>query len=68
MASDREIEEKFWKELKSSPFLMLGIEGERDGATQPMTANFDDEDRGSGRLWFFTANDHDLARAHSSCS
>jgi general stress protein 26 len=63
MASDREIEEKFWKELDGSPFMMLGIEGERDGATQPMTANFDDEDRDAGRLWFFTANDHDLARA-----
>jgi general stress protein 26 len=62
MASDREIEEKFWKELDESPFMMLGIEGERDGATQPMTANFDDKDRAEGRLWFFTANDHDLAR------
>ena len=63
MANDREIEEKFWKELEDSPFLMLGIEGERDGATQPMTAYFEDQDCGSGRLWFFTANDHDLARA-----
>lgn len=63
MASDREIEEKFWKELDGSPFMMLGIEGERDGATQPMTANFDDADRDESRLWFFTANDHDLARA-----
>ena len=63
MADDREIEEKFWKELEDSPFMMLGIEGERDGATQPMSANFDDQDRASGRLWFFTANDHDLARA-----
>lgn len=63
MASDREIEEKFWKELDASPFMMLGIESERDGATQPMTANFEDEDRDQGRLWFFTSNDHDLARA-----
>lgn len=66
MATDREIEEKFWKELDDSPFLMLGIEGERDGATQPMTANFEDQDRNAGRLWFFTANDHDLARALGS--
>ena len=63
MADDREIEEKFWKALESSPFLMLGIEGERDGATQPMTAQFEDQDRASGRLWFFTAKDHDLTRA-----
>ena len=26
MADDREIEEKFWKALEDSPFLMLGIE------------------------------------------
>ena len=63
MADDREIEEKFWSELKSSPFIMLGVEGTRDGATQPMTANFEDEDRNAGVVWFFTANDHDLTRA-----
>jgi general stress protein 26 len=68
MADEREIEERFWEELKDSPFLMLGIEGARDGATQPMTANFDDEDCNSGRLYFFTANDHDFARAMGQSS
>jgi general stress protein 26 len=63
MADEREIEEKFWKELKSSPFLMLGVEGARDGATQPMTANFEDQDRDAGVLWIFTAKDHDFTRA-----
>ena len=63
MADDREIEGKFWDELKSSPFIMLGVEGARDGATQPMTANFQDEDRDAGLLWIFTAKDHDLTRA-----
>jgi general stress protein 26 len=63
MADDREIEEKFWSELKSSPFVMLGVEGTRDGATQPMTANFEDQDRDGGVVWFFTAKDHDLTRA-----
>ena len=63
MAEDREIEEKFWSELEDSPFVMLGIEGAREGATQPMTANFDDEDRASGCVYFFTANDHDFTRA-----
>jgi general stress protein 26 len=43
--------------------MMLGIEGARDGATQPMTANFQDQDRESGLLWFFTAKDHDFIRA-----
>jgi len=63
MADDREIEDKFWDALKDSPFLMLGIAGERDGATQPMTANFEDEDRDAGVVWIFTANDHDFTRA-----
>lgn len=60
MASDQEIKQLFWKELKASPFLMLGIDGERGAATQPMTAQFDEEE---SPLWFFTANDHDLVRA-----
>jgi general stress protein 26 len=63
MADDREIEEKFWNALKNSPFVMLGIESARDGATQPMTAMFEDQDRDSGFLWFFTAKDHDFTRA-----
>ena len=63
MADDREIEEKFWDGLKGSPFLRLGIEGARDGAPQPMTANFEDRDRDAGVLWIFTAKDHDLTRA-----
>src|SRR3569832_404477 len=63
MADEREIEDKFWSERKSSPFVMLGVEGTRDGATQPMTAYFEDQDRDAGVVWFFTAKDHDLTRA-----
>lgn len=63
MADDGKIEDKFWKALKDSPFIMLGIEGERDGATQPMTVNFEDQDCQKGVLWIFTAKDHDLTRA-----
>ncbi len=63
MTDDRSIEEKFWSELKSSPFVMLGVEGARDGATQPMTVQFEDEDREAGVLWVFTAKDHDFTRA-----
>lgn len=60
MTSDADIEGKFWDELKSSPFLMLGIDGERGAATQPMTAQFEGE---QAPFWFFTAKDHDLVRA-----
>jgi general stress protein 26 len=58
--TDAEIEAKFWKELKASPFVMLGLDGERDGATQPMTAHSEGE---QGPLWFFTAKDHDIVQA-----
>ena len=63
MTNEREILEMFWDALKHSPFLMLGIEGARDGATQPLTAVFEDQDREAGLLWIFTAKDHDLTRA-----
>jgi len=68
MADHREIEDKFWDELNESPFVMLGVEGAREGATQPMSANFEDQDRERGCLWFFTANDHDFTRAMGQSS
>ena len=60
MPTDAEIEREFWSELKASPFLMLGIDGERGAATQPMTAYYEDD---QAPFWFFTARDHDLVRA-----
>ena len=63
MGDNSEIEEQFWDELKDSPFIMLGVEAARDGATQPMTVMFEDADRDAGLLWIFTAKDHDLTRA-----
>ena len=63
MADDRQIEQKFWDALEDSPFIMLGVEGTRDGATQPMTANFEDRDRDAGVLWIFTDNKHDIVKA-----
>jgi general stress protein 26 len=68
MAEDREIEDKLWSALKDSRVVMLGIDGARDGATQPMTAIFKDQDRDSGVLWFFTAKDHDFTRAMGQSS
>ena len=63
MADDHKIEMKFWDSLEDSPFVMLGVEGESDGATRPMTVQFEDSDRAAGRLYVFTAKDHDLVRA-----
>jgi len=59
MADEQEIEARFWKELKASPFVMLGLQGDRDGHTQPMTAQFDGE---GGPLYFFTTQDNGLVK------
>ena len=63
MADDQAIEKKFWDALEGSPFVMLGVEGEKDGATRPMTVRFEEVDRASGRFYVFTAKDHDLVEA-----
>ncbi|WCT72093.1 pyridoxamine 5'-phosphate oxidase family protein [Sphingomonas naphthae] len=60
MATDAEIEGKFWSALKSAPNLMLGLDGARDGHTQPMTAQFEGE---HGPIWFFTTKDNTLVAA-----
>ena len=62
MPSDAEIEAKFWKELKSSPFMMLGLNGSSDALGQPMTAQFEGE---GGPIWFFTTKDNTLVEALS---
>ena len=59
MATDAEIEERFWKELEDSPTVMLSIVGERGGIAQPMTVQFEGR---SGPLWTFTSKDTSLAR------
>lgn len=60
MPTEAEIEARFWKDLKASPFVMLGLDGARDGHTQPMTAQVEGE---SGPLWFFTSKDNSLVAA-----
>lgn len=62
MADDAAIEARFWKDLKASPFVMLGLDGARDGHTQPMTAQIEGD---SGPLWFFTTRDNGLVQALS---
>lgn len=58
MSSPADLEEKFWKALKSDRTMMLGMAGADDGHTRPMTAQIEDE--GSGPIWFFTATDNAL--------
>jgi general stress protein 26 len=66
MASEFEIEAKFWKSLKADKTLMLGLSGRDDALAQPMTAQFIDEQSTAGGVWFFTAKDSDLVRALSA--
>jgi general stress protein 26 len=62
MPSDSDIEARFWKALKASPFVMLGLAGARDGHAQPMTARtFHHQDHGP--LWFFCARDNGIVTA-----
>ena len=62
MADDAEIEARFWKELKASPFVMLGLNGARDGHTQPMTVQSDGD---SGPFYIFATKDNSLVDALS---
>lgn len=60
MPAPAEIEEKFWKALKSDMTVMLGVQGADDGHTRPMTAQMEEE--ASGPIWFFTATDNALVQ------
>lgn len=49
------LEEKFWSELDSSPFMMLGLHGVDESFTRPMTAQLCDR-----QIWFFADRSEDL--------
>jgi general stress protein 26 len=56
----QELEQKFWKALKSDMTLMLGLDGVEDGHARPMTAQLAHDDRGP--IWFFTAKDNAIVQ------
>jgi len=59
MPTPQELEQKFWKALKSDRTLMLGVDGVEDGHARPMTAQCEGE---SGPIWFFTSTDNVLVQ------
>lgn len=61
MPTDVEIKAHFWKELKRDRTVMLGLDGVREGRTQPMTALIEGDE--GGPLWFFTVRDNGLVEA-----
>ena len=60
MTKPTELEEKFWKALKSDMTMMLGIAGADEAHTRPMTAQLEGDE--GGPIWFFTAKDTDLVQ------
>ena len=66
-APEVELKKLFWRELRDSPFMMLGLQGVEDSRTRPMTAQVDvpeggDKDDG-GRLYFFASKSEQLVTA-----
>jgi general stress protein 26 len=57
MPTPKELEEKFWKELKSDRTIMLGLASGAESHSRPMTVQLDGD---RGPLWIFTANDTEL--------
>lgn len=59
MSNEVEIEQKFWKALRSDMTVMLGLAGVDDGHTRPMTAQLDG-DGDHGPIYFFTSKETEL--------
>jgi general stress protein 26 len=59
MPTPKELEERFWKALRSDMTVMLGLDGVEDGHTRPMTAQVEGE---RPPIWFFTARDNALVQ------
>ena len=60
MSNDAELEDKFWKALKSDMTVMLSLNAAEESHSRPMTAQFEDSQENRGPIWFFTAKDTEL--------
>jgi general stress protein 26 len=63
MATEAEIETRFWKALEKDRTAMLGLVGAEGGHSQPMTAQILHETDERGPIWFFSSKDVELVRA-----
>ncbi len=63
---EQELKGLFWKELASSPFVMLGLQGVEDSRTRPMTAQIDADENADkedgGTIYFFGAKSESLVQ------
>ncbi|HVF83358.1 MAG TPA: pyridoxamine 5'-phosphate oxidase family protein [Sphingomicrobium sp.] len=66
---EQELKELFWKELASSPFVMIGLQGVEDSRTRPWTAQIDAPDdadkKDGGTIYFFGAKSEALVKGLS---
>lgn len=58
MTDEADIRDRFWADLSSSPFLMVGLKGNAEHSL-PMTAQLDPQ--ANHCFWFYTAKDNRLA-------
>ena len=59
MNNPQELEQKFWKALKTDRTVMLGLDGVEDGHARPMTAQAEND---KGPIWFFTSADNGIVQ------
>jgi len=57
---ERKFEGKLWDHLESDRTVMLGVVGDAQGHSRPMTAMLDKQTRGT--VWFVTSTDNVLAQ------
>jgi general stress protein 26 len=66
---EQELKQLFWKELASSPFVMIGLQGVEDSRTRPWTAQVDAADdadkEDGGTIYFFGAKSEALVKGLS---
>jgi general stress protein 26 len=63
-----ELKGLFWSELKSSPFVMIGLQGVEDSRTRPWTAQVDwqgDDTAQGGEIYFFGAKPEAIVKGLS---
>ena len=59
MPTPQELEARYWTTLKSDMTMMVGLSGEDDSHTRPLTAQIEHD---GGPIWFFTSTDSELVQ------
>jgi general stress protein 26 len=65
MPTPQELEDRFWKAVKSDMTMMVGLAGVEEAHARPLTAQLEGE---RGPIWFFTTKDSGIVQNLSSDS